>query len=149
MTARRSRRRHAQVDVKRLREQVRYRRIPPGSLPVTTTCSAGGLRCPHRRPDQRDFSYLAQWSFRFVMGGFWWQQSLWKLPPLYTNHPEAPLTTGLTYLMPHCRRCPRSGLMRSDDRRGDFEYSWEAIMATEWRIKAVHLGNCNCAYGCP
>jgi len=22
-------------------------------------------------------------------------------------------------------------------------------MATEWRIKAVHLGNCNCAYGCP
>jgi len=39
--------------------------------------------------------------------------------------------------------------MRSDDRRGDFEYSWEAIMATEWRIKAVHLGNCNCAYGCP
>ena len=103
----------------------------------------------HRRPDQRDFSYLAQWSFRFVMGGFWWQQSLWKLPPLYTNHPEAPLTTGLTYLMPHCRRCPRSGLMRSDDRRGDFEYSREAIMATEWRIKAVHLGNCNCAYGCP
>jgi len=22
-------------------------------------------------------------------------------------------------------------------------------MATEWRVKAVHLGNCNCAYGCP
>jgi hypothetical protein len=22
-------------------------------------------------------------------------------------------------------------------------------MATEWRINAVHLGNCNCAYGCP
>ena len=22
-------------------------------------------------------------------------------------------------------------------------------MGTEWRIKAVHLGNCNCAYGCP
>jgi len=22
-------------------------------------------------------------------------------------------------------------------------------MATEWRIKAVHMGNCNCAYGCP
>jgi len=34
-----------------------------------------------------------------VTGGFWWQQSLWKLPPLYTNHPEAPLTTGLTYWM--------------------------------------------------
>src|SRR5437762_10944658 len=25
----------------------------------------------------------------------------------------------------------------------------EVIMATEWRIKAAHLGNCNCAYGCP
>ena len=22
-------------------------------------------------------------------------------------------------------------------------------MTTEWRVKAVHLGNCNCAYGCP
>ena len=26
---------------------------------------------------------------------------------------------------------------------------WEAIMATEWSVRAVHLGNCNCAYGCP
>jgi uncharacterized membrane protein YphA (DoxX/SURF4 family) len=52
-----------------------------------------------RRPEQRDFPHLAQWGFRFVMGGFWWQQSLWKLPPLYTNHPEAPLTTGLAYWM--------------------------------------------------
>jgi uncharacterized membrane protein YphA (DoxX/SURF4 family) len=52
-----------------------------------------------RFPEQRCFSRLAQWGFRFVMGGFWWQQSLWKLPPLYTNHPEAPLTTGLAYWM--------------------------------------------------
>jgi hypothetical protein len=22
-------------------------------------------------------------------------------------------------------------------------------MATEWRVKALHLANCNCAYGCP
>ena len=22
-------------------------------------------------------------------------------------------------------------------------------MATEWSVRAVHLGNCNCAYGCP
>lgn len=22
-------------------------------------------------------------------------------------------------------------------------------MATDWRVRAVHLGNCNCAYGCP
>src|SRR5438105_15353780 len=22
-------------------------------------------------------------------------------------------------------------------------------MASEWSVRAVHLGNCNCAYGCP
>jgi thiosulfate dehydrogenase [quinone] large subunit len=52
-----------------------------------------------RFPEQRCFARLAQWGFRFVIGAFWWQQSLWKLPPLYTNHPEAPLTTGLAYWM--------------------------------------------------
>src|SRR5258708_12074463 len=52
-----------------------------------------------RFPEQRCFLRLAQWGFRLVMGAFWWQQSLWKLPPLYTNHPEAPLTTGLAYWM--------------------------------------------------
>jgi uncharacterized membrane protein YphA (DoxX/SURF4 family) len=35
-----------------------------------------------------------------VIGAFWWQQSLWKLPPLYTDHPEAPFgETGLAYWM--------------------------------------------------
>ena len=34
------------------------------------------------------------------MGAFWWQQSLWKLPPFYTDHPEAPFgETGLAYWM--------------------------------------------------
>jgi uncharacterized membrane protein YphA (DoxX/SURF4 family) len=43
---------------------------------------------------------LLQWSIRFVMGAFWWQQSLWKLPPFYTDHPEAPFgETGLAYWM--------------------------------------------------
>ncbi len=53
-----------------------------------------------RLPEQRKFSNLVQWSFRFVIGAFWWQQSLWKLPPLYTDHPEAPFgETGLAYWM--------------------------------------------------
>jgi uncharacterized membrane protein YphA (DoxX/SURF4 family) len=53
-----------------------------------------------RLPEQRNFSNLAQWSFRFVIGAFWWQQSLWKLPPLYTDHPEAAFgETGLAYWM--------------------------------------------------
>jgi uncharacterized membrane protein YphA (DoxX/SURF4 family) len=52
-----------------------------------------------RRPEQRDFSHLAQWGFRFVMGGFWWQQTLWKLPPTFAQDPANPLTTGLAYWM--------------------------------------------------
>jgi uncharacterized membrane protein YphA (DoxX/SURF4 family) len=52
-----------------------------------------------RFPEQRCFSRVAQWGFRVVIGAMWWQQSLWKLPPLYTNHPEAPLETGLAYWM--------------------------------------------------
>ena len=52
-----------------------------------------------RFPEQRNFSHLVQWGCRVVMGGLWWQQSLWKLPPFYTNHPEAPLTTSRAYWM--------------------------------------------------
>lgn len=52
-----------------------------------------------RRPQQRDLSHLAQWAFRFVMGGFWWQQTLWKLPPSFAQDPSNPLTTGLAYWM--------------------------------------------------
>ena len=53
-----------------------------------------------RFPEQRNLPNLAQWSFRLVMGAFWWQQSLWKLPPFYTDHPEAPFgQTGLAYWM--------------------------------------------------
>jgi hypothetical protein len=52
-----------------------------------------------RRPEQRDFSHLAQWGFRFVMGGFWWQQTLWKLPPTFAQDPSSRLTTGLAYWM--------------------------------------------------
>src|SRR3954462_9361850 len=50
--------------------------------------------------EQRTTWNLLQWSIRFVMGAFWWQQSLWKLPPFYTDHPEQPFgATGLAYWM--------------------------------------------------
>jgi uncharacterized membrane protein YphA (DoxX/SURF4 family) len=53
-----------------------------------------------RFPEQRTLSRLLQWSFRLIIGAFWWQQSLWKLPPLYTDHPDAPFgQTGLAYWM--------------------------------------------------
>jgi uncharacterized membrane protein YphA (DoxX/SURF4 family) len=58
-----------------------------------------------RRPEQRDFSHLAQWGFRFVMGGFWWQQTLWKLPPTFAQDPANPLTTGLAYWMGQIGKC--------------------------------------------
>ena len=54
----------------------------------------------NRFPEQRTPSNLVQWLIRLVMGAFWWQQSLWKLPPLYTDHPEAAFgETGLAYWM--------------------------------------------------
>jgi hypothetical protein len=53
-----------------------------------------------RFPEQRTPPRLLQWLFRLIIGAFWWQQSLWKLPPLYTDHPDAPFgQTGLAYWM--------------------------------------------------
>ena len=58
------------------------------------------IRVWWRLPEQRRFLNLVQWTIRLVMGCFWWQQSLWKLPPFYTDHPEAPFgETGLAYWM--------------------------------------------------
>jgi uncharacterized membrane protein YphA (DoxX/SURF4 family) len=51
-------------------------------------------------PWQRRFSHVAQWVVRVLVGAMWWQQSLWKLPPFYTDHPEQPFgETGLAYWM--------------------------------------------------
>jgi hypothetical protein len=51
-------------------------------------------------PEQRRFAHVANWIFRLLIGAFWWQQSMWKLPPYYTDHPEQPFgDTGLAYWM--------------------------------------------------
>lgn len=51
-------------------------------------------------PEQRRFARLADWFFRFIIGCMWWQQTLWKLPPAYTDHPEKPFgATGLAHWM--------------------------------------------------
>jgi uncharacterized membrane protein YphA (DoxX/SURF4 family) len=51
-------------------------------------------------PEQRCLIHLGNWGFRLVIGAMWWQQSLWKLPPYYTDHPEQPFgDTGLAYWM--------------------------------------------------
>jgi len=49
---------------------------------------------------QRSLAHLGNWGIRVMIGAMWWQQSLWKLPPFYTDHPEEPFgATGLAYWM--------------------------------------------------
>jgi hypothetical protein len=49
-------------------------------------------------PGQRRIEHVGNWAIRLLVGCLWWQQSLWKLPPYYTDHPAAPFgTTGLAY----------------------------------------------------
>jgi thiosulfate dehydrogenase (quinone) large subunit len=53
-----------------------------------------------RLPEQRSGRDLARWIFRFLIGAMWWQQTLWKLPPYYTDQPDEPFgTTGLANWM--------------------------------------------------
>jgi uncharacterized membrane protein YphA (DoxX/SURF4 family) len=50
--------------------------------------------------DQRDPGHIGRWMFRLLVGVMWWQQSLWKMPPFYTDQPNEPFgTTGLAYWM--------------------------------------------------
>jgi uncharacterized membrane protein YphA (DoxX/SURF4 family) len=51
-------------------------------------------------PSQRRATYICDYVFRFLIGAMWWQQTLWKLPPSYSDHPEQPFgETGLAYWM--------------------------------------------------
>ena len=50
-------------------------------------------------PGQRSWRKVGEWLCRFFVGTMWWQQTLWKLPPLYTDNPSDPLNSGLHYWM--------------------------------------------------
>jgi uncharacterized membrane protein YphA (DoxX/SURF4 family) len=51
-------------------------------------------------PEQRRPEHVARWIIRFLIGTMWWQQSLWKLPPFYTDQPGKPFgETGLAHWM--------------------------------------------------
>jgi thiosulfate dehydrogenase [quinone] large subunit len=53
-----------------------------------------------RIPEQRSGCHVARWIFRLLIGAMWWQQTLWKLPPYYTDQPDEPFgTTGLASWM--------------------------------------------------
>ena len=46
-------------------------------------------------PSQRRVGHICDWAFRFLIGCMWWQQTLWKLPPTYTDLPDG--SGGLRY----------------------------------------------------
>lgn len=48
-----------------------------------------------RDPQQRSLKVLASFALRFFIGCMWWQQTLWKLPPTYTDLPDG--SGGLRY----------------------------------------------------
>src|SRR5712692_9744021 len=50
-----------------------------------------------RDSSQRSALHLWNWLARFFIGALWWQQSLWKLPPTYTDQPDG--SGGLRYWM--------------------------------------------------
>jgi uncharacterized membrane protein YphA (DoxX/SURF4 family) len=48
-----------------------------------------------RDPQQRNIKDIATYVLRFFIGCMWWQQTLWKLPPTYTDLPDG--SGGLRY----------------------------------------------------
>ncbi|MBI3329024.1 MAG: DoxX family membrane protein [Nitrospinae bacterium] len=47
-------------------------------------------------PEQRTGAHVWMWLARLFLGGLWWQQTLWKLPPTYTDNPDG-VSGGLHY----------------------------------------------------
>jgi uncharacterized membrane protein YphA (DoxX/SURF4 family) len=61
---------------------------------------AVAVYCLRTIPEQRQSKHVAKWVFRFLIGAMWWQQTLWKLPPYYTDQPGKPFgATGLAHWM--------------------------------------------------
>jgi uncharacterized membrane protein YphA (DoxX/SURF4 family) len=63
-----------------------------------------------RDSSQRSGLHLWNWLARFFIGAMWWQQSLWKLPPTYTNNPDG--SGGLRYWIDEMTKWASTGLQR-------------------------------------
>jgi len=50
-----------------------------------------------RDSEQRNIQNLYMWLARFFVGGMWYQQMLWKMPPTFTDNPDG--SGGLGYWM--------------------------------------------------
>jgi uncharacterized membrane protein YphA (DoxX/SURF4 family) len=59
---------------------------------------------------QRSATHVWNWLARFFMGALWWQQSLWKLPPTYTDQPDG--SGGLRYWMGEMAKYASTGLQQ-------------------------------------
>ena len=64
-----------------------------------------------RDSSQRSGLHLWNWLTRFFIGAMWWQQSLWKLPPTYTDNPDG--SGGLRYWMDEMAKWASTGLQRN------------------------------------
>jgi uncharacterized membrane protein YphA (DoxX/SURF4 family) len=63
-----------------------------------------------RDSSQRSVLHLWNWLARFFIGVLWWQQSLWKLPPTYTDQPDG--SGGLRYWMGEMAKWASTGLQQ-------------------------------------
>ena len=71
-----------------------------------------GLALVNLRRDekQRSAAHVWNWLARFFIGALWWQQSLWKLPPTYTDQPDG--SGGLRYWMGEMAKYASTGLQQ-------------------------------------
>ena len=66
------------------------------------------LRNLQQDEKQRTIAHVWGWIARFFIGALWWQQSLWKMPPTYTDRPDG--SGGLRYWMGEMAKYASSGL---------------------------------------
>lgn len=63
-----------------------------------------------RDSSQRSVLHAWNWLARFFVGALWWQQSLWKLPPTYTDQPDG--SGGLRFWMGEMVKYASTGLQQ-------------------------------------
>jgi thiosulfate dehydrogenase (quinone) large subunit len=61
---------------------------------------------------QRTASHVYFWIARFFIGALWFQQSLWKMPPTFTDKPDG-VSGGLRYWMTEMSQYAALGVQRS------------------------------------
>ena len=68
------------------------------------------LRNLQQDEKQRTAVHIWNWIARFFIGALWWQQSLWKMPPTYTDQPDG--SGGLRYWMGEMAKYASNGLQQ-------------------------------------